>query len=71
MNGDLFRGTILKYMVLRHVKSKEQLRAHTTVGSNTTFLKYFNDPDLMPIGVFFQIMNALNIPKEEQQNLLY
>lgn len=71
MNGDLFRGTILKYMVLRHVKSKEQLRAHTTVGSNTTFLKYFKDPDLMLIGVFFQIMNALNIPKEEQQNLLY
>lgn len=70
MNGDLFRGTILKYMVLRHVKNKEQLRQHTTVGSNTTFLKYLNNPELMPIGVFIQVMKALNVPKEEQLEIL-
>lgn len=70
MNKELFRGTCKKYMELRHIKSKEDLRAHTTVGSNTTFIKYWHDPELLPMGVFEQIMGALNVPYEEQFNIL-
>lgn len=70
MNGDLFRSTVKGYMELRHIKTKEQLRSHTTCGSNKTFIKYWNHPELMPIGVFEDIMKALNVPREEKQSLL-
>lgn len=70
MNSDLFRATTKKYMELRHIKTREQLRKHTTVGSNKTFSKYFADPDLMPLGVFNQIMNSLNVPHEERFQML-
>lgn len=70
MDDALFIATIEKYQSLRHIKTKEQLRAHTTVGSNTTFLKYMKEPELMPIGVFEQIMTALKIPMEEQLKIL-
>lgn len=70
MNPDLFQGTVSKYMKLRHIRTMEQLRSHTTVGSNKTFSKYWHDPDLMPMGVFHQIMRALNVPWEEQSSLL-
>ena len=66
MNADMFRATIKKYMELRHINTREKLRAHTTCGSSTTFRKYWNDPELMPMGVFEQIMNCLNVPKEEK-----
>ena len=69
MNADKFRGTVSDYMEQRHIRTKEQLRAHTTVGSNKTFLKYMKDPELMPIGVFLQIMSALNVPKERQNEI--
>lgn len=70
MNADLFRATTSKYMELRHIRTKEQLRAHTTVGSNKTFLKYLNNPDLMPLGIWEQIMNSLNVPLEERFEIL-
>lgn len=70
MKADLFRATTKKYMELRHIRTKEQLRAHTTVGSNKTFLKYFQDPELMPLGVFLQIMNSLNVPEGERIDIL-
>lgn len=66
MNADKFRATTKYYMELRHIKTKAQLRQHTTVRSNTTFIKYFKDPDCMPMSVFTQIMKALNVPKEAQ-----
>mgnify|MGYP006992065952 CR=1 FL=1 len=43
MNTDLFRATLRKYMELRHIRTLEQLRAHTTVGSSTTFRKYYKE----------------------------
>ena len=70
MNGDLFRATCKKYMELRHISNWEKLRAHTTVGSNKTFLKYLNNPELLPIGVWEQIMGALKVPREEQIEIL-
>ena len=66
MNTDLFRATTKKYMELRHIRTREQLRAHTTVGSHNTFKKWWDDPELMPMGVFEQIMTCLNVPREEQ-----
>ena len=66
MNEDLFRATTRKYMELRHIRSKEQLRKHTTVGSPVTFTKFWNDPELIPLGVFLQIMDSLNVPQEER-----
>lgn len=70
MNTEVFQGTVQKYMTLRHIRTKEQLRSHTSIGSNKTFLKYWHDPDLMPIGIFEQIMKALNVPWEEKIELL-
>ena len=70
MNADLFQGTCEKYKKLRHIRTQEQLRAHTTCGSSTTFRKYFKDPNLMPLGVFCQIMTALSVPYEERWEIL-
>ncbi len=70
MKPDLFRSTTRKYMELRHIRTREDLRKHTTVGSNKTFSKYFADPDLMPLGVFNQIMDSLKVPYEERWEIL-
>lgn len=70
MNAELFRATTKKYMELRHINTQEKLRAHTTCGSSTTFRKYWNDPDLMPMGMWEQIMNCLNVPQEERFDTL-
>lgn len=70
MNADLFRATTKKYMELRHINTRETLRLHTTCGSSTTFRKYWNDPDLMPMGVWVQIMDSLNVPFEERFEIL-
>ena len=70
MKSDLFRATTSKYMELRHVRTREDLRKHTTVGSNKTFSKYWNYPELVPLGVFEDIMNALNVPYEERWEIL-
>ena len=70
MNADLFRATTKKYMELRHINTREKLRAHTTCGSSTTFRKYWNAPDLMPLGIWSQIMDSLNVPQEERYQML-
>lgn len=70
MKADLFRATCKKYMELRHINTREKLRAHTTCGSSTTFRKYWNDPDLMPMGIWEQIMTSLNVPQEERFEIL-
>lgn len=70
MSTDLFQATISKYMILRHIKTKEDLRRHISVASNKTFLKYLKEPELMPMGVFLQIMKTLNVPTEEQMQII-
>lgn len=62
--GELFEAEVRKYMKLRHIRSLEELRALTTVGSNTTFLKYLDDPAAMPVGKMAEILGALKMPKE-------
>ena len=70
MKSDLFRATTKKYMELRHIRTREQLRKHTTVGSNKTFGKYWHDPESMPMCVWEQIMDSLNVPHEERFQML-
>ena len=70
MNADIFRSVCRQYMELRHIKTREQLRVHTTCGSNKTFGKYWKDPELIPLGVFNQIMDCLNVPYEERWEIL-
>lgn len=70
MNGDQFRATTKKYMELRHIRTQEQLRAHTTVGSHNTFKKFWEDPGRMPLEVFLQIMDCLNVPEGERFEIL-
>ena len=70
MNTELFRATTKKYMELRHINTREKLRAHTTCGSSTTFRKYWNDPELMPMGIWEQIMTCLKVPQEEKFEIL-
>lgn len=71
MNADLFRGTIAKYKKLRHIHTQEQLRAHTTCGSSTTFRKWMQDPELIPMGELENMMKALKVPREEQIEFLF
>jgi len=68
--GVILSSELSKYMILRRITTKEDLRRHTTIGSNCTMLKYLNDPDRMPIGNMKQIMFALKIPKDEQMKIL-
>lgn len=70
MKAELLQGTIEKYKKLRHVTTQAQLRAHTSVGSPTTWTKYLNNPALMPLGVFEQIMDYLKVPWEERVEIL-
>lgn len=70
MNNDLFRATTKKYMELRHIRNREQLRSHTSIGSHNTFKKWWDDPELMPVGVFLQIMDCLNVPEGERFEIL-
>ena len=69
MNGDRFRGLIKNYMELRHIRTLEELSKHTTL-CYKTFLKYWHDPDLFPLGAAVMIMDALNIPNEERSIIL-
>lgn len=71
MNADRFAGTVEKYKKIRHINTQEQLRAHTTCGSSTTFRKYLKQPELMPLGIYHQIASALNIPREEQEEMIF
>lgn len=68
--GELFEAECRKYMKLRHIRTMEELRSHTTIGSNTTFLKYFDDPEAMPLGKMAEILTALKIPRDLKQEIL-
>lgn len=70
MKAELLQGTIEKYKKIRHVRTQAQLREHTSIGSPNTFSKYLADPDLMPLGVFNEIMDYLKVPWEERIELL-
>jgi len=68
--GALFEAECRKFMKLRHINSLEELRSHTTVGSNTTFLKYFDDPEAMPLGKMAEVLAALKMPKDTRVEII-
>lgn len=68
--GELFEAECRKFMKLRHIRSLEELRSHTSVGSNTTFLKYFDDPECMPVGKMAEVLTALKMPKETRLEII-
>ena len=68
--GELFEAECRRYMKLRHIRSLEELRSHTTIGSNTTFLKYFDDPEVMPLGKMAEVLAALKVPKDIRVELI-
>ena len=68
--GIIFESELSKYMKLRNITSKEKLRVLTSVGSHETMIRYFKDPELIPIGKMIEIMSALKIPKEERMNII-
>ena len=70
MKSDLFLATLAKYKQLRHIHTLEQLRKHTSCGSSTTFRKWMRDPEMIPIGEWERIMDALNVPQEERFEIL-
>lgn len=69
MNGDDFRALIRKYMELRHIRTLEDLRKHTTI-SVATFSKYWNNPELFPWGQIVSMLDALNVPYDDRLKLL-
>lgn len=68
--GDLIRGTLMKYMVIMHIKSQYELMKYTTIGSTTTFRKCWKDPERFQIGDLIRILDALNVPHEERLQIL-
>lgn len=68
--GRLLEAELSRYMIMSKIKSKEELRQYTTIGSNVTMLKYMDNPERMPIGTIGEIMSALRIPKEERLQIL-
>ena len=70
MKSDLFLATVAKYQKLRHIRTLEQLRLHTTCGSSTTFRKWMRDPEKIPMGEWERLMDALNVPMEERFEIL-
>lgn len=69
MTDDELRGLIKKYMEIRHVKTLEEIRAHTSIGSNTTFLKKWHNFKSFTIEELLSIFNYLKIPYEERQDV--
>ena len=68
--GVILESELSKYMILKGYTSKEALRQHTTIGSNCTMLKYFADPEKIPLGNLTEIMSALKVPADEQIRIL-
>lgn len=69
MTDDELRGLIKKYMEIRHVRTLEELRAHTEIGSNTTFFKKWHNFKSFTLAEFLDIMNFLKIPFEEREKI--
>lgn len=68
--GEIFEGELLKYRKLRHMKTWEEVRTLTTIGSKNTLGRYLKDPERMPIGSLIEIMEALKIPEEQRKVLI-
>ena len=70
MNADLFKATVAKYKILRHIHGNKGLFAHTTCSSIATFNRRMANPEEMELELFCEIMEALNVPYEERFNII-
>lgn len=68
--GIAFEAELRKYMKLRGITTFADLRAHTSIGSQATICKYFDDPELIPVGKLREMLNALRIPREDRQRII-
>ena len=68
--GIAFEAELRKYMKLRGIRSFDALRQRTTIGSQATICKYFDDPELIPVGKLKEMLNALKIPREDRQRII-
>lgn len=68
--GVIFEAELARYMKLRNISSKEKLRSLTTIGSHATIIKFFDNPELIPMGKMSEIMVALRIPKDERVRII-
>lgn len=64
--GRIFEAELRKNMKLRHMESLEDVRKLTSIGSNVTFLKYIDDPELIPMGKMGEILEAVKMPKDDR-----
>lgn len=68
--GELFEAEMLRFRKIRHLRSWEDVRALTTIGSINTLGKYIKDPDLIPIGSLLEIFDALKVPADNRREIL-
>lgn len=68
--GIAFEAELRRYMKLRGVSSFADLRKRTSIGSQATICKYFDDPELIPVGKLGEMFKALRIPKEDRQRII-
>lgn len=57
-------------MEISHIKSQYDLMRYTTIGSSTTFRKYWKDPERFPLGDLVRMMDGLNVPYEERLEIV-
>lgn len=68
--GIAFEAELRKYMKLRGITTFADLRARTSIGSQQTICKYFDDPELIPVGKLREMLTALRIPREDRQRII-
>lgn len=60
MDAEIIRSRIVAQMDLCDVKTKKELAKRVKV-PYTTFMRYWNNPDEMPVGVLVRVTNFLNM----------
>lgn len=65
-----FESSIRGYMILRNIKNLESIREHTSIRSNTTFLKKWKYPETFTAEELWDMFNYLNIPYEERLKIM-
>ena len=68
--GIAFEAELRRYMKLRGVSSFADLRKRTSIGSQATICKYFDDPETMPMGKMAEVLSALNMPKDVKSSIV-
>lgn len=65
-----FEASMRGYMIRRKVPNLEAVRLHTSIRSNTTFLKKWKYPETFTAEELWDMFNYLNIPYEERLKIM-